>query len=59
MSLFGVTLLRERAGVISAGPCWVFMYGGVPGWLHVNESLLLLLREVIAEWRHDRHLVGY
>ena len=52
-------IFRERAGVISPGPCWVCVYGGVPGWLHAHESLPKLLWSLITEWKDDRHLVGY
>jgi hypothetical protein len=58
-SLFGITLFRERPGVISPEACWVCSYGGIPGWLHTNRSLLPLLWEVATEFRGDRHLVGY
>jgi hypothetical protein len=49
---------RERPGVVSPGPCWCCAYDGVPGYLHLHESLFRLLWQVITEFRHDRHLVG-
>ena len=58
-SLFGITLFRERPGVISHGACWVCVYGGIPGWIHTRESLLTLLWEVVMEYKNDRYLVGY
>jgi hypothetical protein len=54
-----VRIFRERAGVISPGPCWVCVYGGVPGWMHAYESLPKLLWSLITEWKDDRHIVGY
>ena len=47
-------LLREKAGVISAAPCWVIIDGG---YLYCG-SLLKVLFEYIFEHNHDKHLVG-
>lgn len=55
-NLFGFLLFRERAGVISPGPCWVITYDC---YMHCDENLLRLLWNVITEYKHDRHLVGY
>lgn len=49
-------LFRERAGVISPGPCWVCIYGC---YLHADENLFRLLWSVITEYKNDKHLVGY
>ena len=49
-------LFRERAGVISTGPCWVCIYDC---YLHADENLLRLLWSVITEYKNDKHLVGY
>lgn len=48
-------LFREKAGVISAGPVWVFVDGE---WLYVGSSLVGLIWVVVFEWRSDDHLVG-
>lgn len=50
---------KERAGVISPGPAWCASYGGVPGWLHIHDTLPGLIWEVISQFKSDRHLVGY
>lgn len=55
VSLFGVTLLRERSGVISEGPCWVCLYGC---WMHCCGTLPELIWSFLTEFRSDRHLVG-
>jgi len=54
-----IKIWKEKAGVISPGPCWCCSYDGVPGYLHVHDSLLKLLWEVVTEFRNDKHLVGY
>lgn len=48
-------LFRERAGVISPGPCWVLF---ADSHMYTHESLFGLAVLVIREWRHDRHLIG-
>jgi len=53
LRLFGYTLHKEQAGVISEAPVWVLQYGC---WIHVHESLFSTLREAITEHKHDRHL---
>jgi len=50
-------IFREKAGVISEGPIWVFT--DTKGWLYLHESFFGLLWQVLTEWRHDRHLVGF
>ena len=55
LSILGHSLHRERAGVISPGPCWVLQYGC---HIQFDESLWSLLKEFMAERGHDRHLVG-
>jgi hypothetical protein len=56
LNLFGFLIFRERAGVISPGPCWVCIYDS---YMHCDESLLRLMWSVMTEYRDDRHLVGY
>jgi hypothetical protein len=53
--LFKHTLWKERPGVVSAGSAWCCAYGC---YLHIHESLWSLLKEVVCEYRHDRHMVG-
>lgn len=55
LKIFGHTLWKERPDVISKVPVWCCSYSC---YLHVHESLWDLLREVVREHRHDRHMVG-
>lgn len=48
-------LIREKAGVISSVPIWIFFDSC---WMYEDESLLRLFWKVITEWRHDRHIIG-
>lgn len=48
-------LFREKAGVLSPNPCWVFLDNG---YLYINESLIKLLWTILTEWKSDKHLVG-
>jgi len=50
---------REKPGVISPGTAWCCTYDGVPGYLHIHDSLPQLLWELITEFRSDKHLVGF
>lgn len=50
---------REKPGVVSPGPAWCCMYDGIPGYLHIQDSLPSLLWEILTEFRNDKHLVGY
>lgn len=54
-----VNIWRERPGVVSPGHAWCASYGGIPGWLHICDSLPSLVWEVVTQFRSDRHLVGY
>jgi len=54
--VFGLVFWKEKPGVISPGPVWCCVYDC---YLHTHDSLLLLIWEVITEFRHDRHVVGY
>ena len=47
---------KENPGVISRGTSWCCSYSS---YLHIHDNLHQLLWEVITEFRHDRHLVGY
>jgi hypothetical protein len=49
-------LFREKPGVISPGPVWVFL--DPDGYMYLHESLLCLFYILLTEWRHDRHLAG-
>lgn len=55
MSLFGFTIVKEKPGVISQDSCWVCFYGA---WMHTGRSLFSLAWSVVAEFKHDDHLVG-
>lgn len=30
-----------------------------PGWLYMADSYEKILKQIVFEWRHDKHLVGY
>ena len=47
-------LYREKAGIISDDPIWVFMD---EVWLYAHPTLFKLIFIVLTEWRNDRHLV--
>ena len=55
VTIFGHTLFRERANVISPRPCWVCFYDC---YMHVDESLPRLVWSLITEHGDDKHLVG-
>lgn len=52
----GCSIHHQVPGVISENYCWVVMY---PGYLHIKDSFLSVLWEVLTEYKHDKHLVGY
>lgn len=54
-TLFGFLVFKEQAGVISKDPCWVCLY---PGYGHFCSGFFELVRNVIREYKNDRHLVG-
>ena len=50
-------LYKEKPGVISLNAVWLLIdYNGV--YIYDSPTLLGLLKKVILEWRHDRHIVG-
>ena len=49
-------IFKEPAGVISAGPIWIC--ADFQGYLYTGDTLFKLLKQVIFEWRNDKHLVG-
>lgn len=49
-------LHREKAGVISKRRIWVFI--DAHGYLYLNHSLWRPVKEVVIEWKDDKHLVG-
>ena len=49
-------LYREKAGVISERKIWVLIDSH--GYLYCQESIFRLIKEIITEWKHDRHLAG-
>lgn len=55
-----ISIWKCNPHVISPGPCWccTYYYHG-DCYLHVNESVVFLLWEVVTEHCNDRHLVGY
>lgn len=55
MRIGNYQIFKEKAGMISLGPCWVCFY---PGYLHAHDTLLGLLWQVVTEYKHDKHLVG-
>jgi hypothetical protein len=46
-------VFREKPGVVAEQAVWVCIYGD---HLHINRSLILLIWEVIMEYRSDKHL---
>ena len=50
-------IFQEKSGVISPHPVWCCVYDGC--YLHTCDSLPKLLWEVLTEFRHEKHLVGY
>lgn len=52
-----VKVWRERAGVISPGPCWCALIDNT--YLHVHERLIGLLFALITGPRDERCLVGW
>lgn len=68
---FGHRIFQENPGVISQDACWVCFYNihetlGAGGELdslscygHFNNSLFGLVKELIFEHGHDKHMVGY
>lgn len=52
----GFLLMREPPGILSESSCWVL--SDSHGYLYLHDRLLGLVRQVVTEWRHDRHMVG-
>ncbi len=50
-----MTLIKEKAGVISNGPCWCLWHNG---YLYTHDTLIGVLWLAFREWNHDRHLIG-
>jgi hypothetical protein len=48
-------LIKEKAGVISPHAVWVFFDSY---YMYVAPTLWGLLKQVVTEWRHDKHIVG-
>lgn len=49
-------VFKEKPGVISKESCWVMIDNH--GYIYIHGTLLGLLKEVITEWKNDKHLVG-
>lgn len=47
-------LFRENAGIISKDPVWVCIHGS---YLHIEDTLLALLLDVIFHYHSDHNLV--
>lgn len=47
-------LCTSPAGEISKKGCWVFLDSD--GWLYIHDSFWGLLKQVIGEWRNDKHI---
>lgn len=50
-----VEVFKDESRSVSKEVVWVCLY---EGYVHFSDTLLGLLREVVTEFRHDRHLVG-
>lgn len=46
---------KEGPGIVGPKSCWCC---GYDCYLHIHESFLGLLWEVLTEFKRDRHLVG-
>lgn len=46
---------KELPGVISSDYIWCCKYDG---YLHSHVSFCGLLKQIMLEYRHDRHMVG-
>jgi len=52
-------IVKDKGGIISPpGECvWMLIDGHGP-WMYLEDSFLGLMKQVITEWRHDRHIAG-
>jgi hypothetical protein len=57
MQLGPFVIFKEKANVVSPKPSWVFI--DLDGYIYIESTFLQLLKTVVFEWHHDRHLVGY
>jgi len=54
MGIFRVKIFQEKPGIISKEKCWVAILNGT--WLYTSDTLFGLIRQLITEWKHDKHL---
>jgi hypothetical protein len=54
MRIGGLLITRDRESAVSSNG-WLGMYGC---WLHIDDTLLGLIWQMITEFKHDRHMVG-
>ncbi len=50
-------LVKEHAGLISPGTCWVLL-DCKEGYMYSGDNLFKLAKNTIKEWRQDSALVG-
>ena len=55
MRIGNFVLHKAKAGVISHEPMWVIVHSC---WLYTGETLYSVFKQFLAEYQHDRHLVG-
>ena len=51
----GMTIFKEKAGVISKEPVWVCIH---EEYMYLADTFWELLHILGTEWEHDKHLVG-
>jgi hypothetical protein len=49
-------IFKEKAGVISEKPVWVAIDDC---YLYTHDNLFGLIKTLLLEWKHDKHLAGY
>lgn len=48
-------IFKQKAGVISENDVWVAIHDA---YLYTDDSLLGLIKIILFEWKHDKHLAG-
>jgi hypothetical protein len=48
-------IVREKAGVLSPRAVWIFFDGY---YMYISHTLWGLFKQVVTEWRQDKHIVG-
>lgn len=48
-------IFKEKAGIISKDSSWVCFH---KEYMYTSDTLLGLLKQIIFEWKHDKHIAG-